>query len=110
MPVSKLISADTKILQDGTVLGTVHYVKDFSGFSDIPDEQSGYYFPLRLSAKGSKMTLKKNGTVVEGRTNIDFDSDIIFRLEDKNTVVSVEVDQKEVIKLAFTKATFDPKS
>ena len=107
MNVSKLISPDTKILANGTVTGTIHYVSNFTGFSTNLEEQSGYYFPLKLTGSGSKMTLKKNG--VATKTDIGYDPEIVFILTDKNTVCSVEVDSKEVISLNFTKATFDPK-
>lgn len=37
------ISADTRVLPSGKVLGTLHYVKEYKEFSNAPDEQEGNY-------------------------------------------------------------------
>ena len=52
------------------------------------------------------MTLKTNGVAKPGKENMDFDSDILFRVTDKNTTFTIEVDGNEVVTLNFKKATF----
>lgn len=108
--ISDLISEDTIILQDGTVQGTLHYVEDYADFSSVVEEQSGNYFPFHLNVTGTKMTLKKNGVGRADKTNMDFDADIIFRIPDADTIFSVEVDGKEVIKLNFKSAVLETKN
>ncbi len=106
--ISELISPDTKILSDGSVVGTIHYVTDYVGFNESnPDEQEGYFFPVRLTGSGSKMTLKKDGVAKEEKTGMKYDPNLILRVDGQNTVWSIEVDGNEVVKLNFTKATFD---
>ena len=59
--VSELVGDDLKVKKDGSVVGTFHYVPDYTEFSSAPEEQSGYYFPFHLTKTGSVMTFKKNG-------------------------------------------------
>lgn len=76
--VSDMISPDTKILDDGSVEGTLYKVTDFRAFSSNADEQSGYFFPFALSDEGgSNMTIKKNGADV--RKDIAYDKNIVLR-------------------------------
>ena len=103
--VSDMVSADTKILSDGTVEGTLYNVDGFTAFNaGDPSEQSGHFFPLTLTgATGSKMTLKKNGR--DSKTDIAYDKDLIFRVENNQTTFEVVVDENSVISLNFEKAT-----
>ena len=60
--VGEMIADDVKVLEDGSVHGTFHYVTGYTGFNDSKtEEQEGYYFPFTLAKTGTKMTLKKNG-------------------------------------------------
>lgn len=106
--VSDMVSSDTTILESGKVLGTLHYISDFTEFSSISGEQSGNYFPILLNVTGEKMTLKKNGVASEGKENMPFDPEIIFRVEANSTTFAIEVDGKPVITLDFTGATLEP--
>ena len=105
--VSELISADTKIMANGDVYGTLYNVEGFTDFNKgNPEEQSGHFFPFTLTgAGGSKMTFKKNG--LETKTDIEYDKDIIFRINDKNTTFEVLVDGISAIKLNFTHTKFE---
>lgn len=78
--VSELVGDDLKVKKDGSVVGTFHYVPDYTEFSSAPEEQSGYYFPFHLTKTGSVMTFKKNGSPT--KQDIPFDADIIFRVEE----------------------------
>lgn len=102
--VSDLISADTKILEDGTVQGTLYNVTGFTRFSSDVTKQSGHFFPFTLNTTGSKMTFMRNGT--ESKKDIPFDKDIIFRVDDCRNW-EVLVDGSSVIKLDLTKATLN---
>ena len=110
--LDKLVSAFVKdggrILEDGTVMATMHYVKGFKEFnSAVPAEQNGYYFPCLLNGvTGTKMTLKKNGEARSDKTNMDFDPELLFRVQDKTDTFTVEVDGTEIITLNFQQAVF----
>lgn len=102
-----MISAETKILTDGTVEGTLHNVTGFTAFNaSDPNEQSGHFFPLTLKGDaGAKMTLKNSGG--KEKKDIGYDKDIIFRVQDKQTICEVLVDGNSVIKLNFAKANLE---
>ena len=105
--VSDLVGEDLAVKADGSVVGTFHYVADYTEFSSAPSEQSGYYFPFHLTKTGSKMTFKKNGAPT--KEGIPFDPDIIFRIT-KDDTFEVLVDDASVVKFTFTGATFEPQS
>lgn len=91
---------------DGSVIGTLKNVSGFTEFNSTDvNEQSGHYFPLHLTQTGTKMTLKTNGVVKVGKENMEFDPDILFRVADKNTTFTIEVDGNEVVTLNFKNAT-----
>ena len=105
--VSDLIGTDVKVYADGSVTGTLKNVSGFTEFNSADvNEQSGHYFPLRLTQAGTKMTLKTNGVAKPGKENMNFDPDILFRVTDKNTTFTIEVDGNEVVTFNFKKATF----
>ena len=103
--VSSLVGPDLKVLKDGTVTGTIKKVTGYTQFSSKPEEQSGYYFPFKLTKTGTQMTLKKNGVAAEGKENIAFDPEIIFRVS-KGDTFTVEVDGSPVVTFNFKKAIF----
>ena len=103
--VSSLVGNDLKVLKDGTVTGTFKKVTGYTQFSSIEEEQSGYYFPFKLTQTGTKMTLKKNGEARPDKTDMTFDPEIIFRVT-KDDTFSVEVDGEPVVTFNFKKATF----
>ena len=103
-----MVSEDTYISSDGSVIGTLKFVKGFKEFNLANEsEQKGNYFPITLSNSGNKMTLKKNGLASEEKTDMTFDKDIIFRVASKSDVYSIDVDGQEVISLKFTNATLE---
>lgn len=103
--VSDLVGDDLTVKADGSVVGTFHYVSDYTEFSSVSEEQSGYYFPFHLTKTGTKMTFKKNGSPT--KENIPFDADIVFRVS-KDDTFEVLVDDSSVVKFTFTGATFEP--
>ena len=102
--VSEMVGDDLIVLNDGSVQGTFHYVSDYTEFSSLPDEQSGYYFPFHLTKTGTTMTFKKNG--IPTKQDIAFDPDIIFRVS-KDDTFEVLVDGTSVVKFTFAGATFE---
>lgn len=93
------------MLKDGTVTGTIKKVTGYTQFSSKTEEQSGYYFPFKLTQTGTTMTLKKNGVAAERKEDIPVDPDIIFRVT-KTDTFTVEVDGSPVVTFNFAKATF----
>lgn len=98
--------SDAFVDEDGNVTGTFHYISDYTAFSDRAEEQSGYYFPFKLSALGEKMTFKKNGTPV--KENIPWEADNVFRVT-KTDIFEVVVDESSVVAFHFDKAVFAAK-
>lgn len=103
--VGDLIGPDVRVLRDGSVIGTLKYVTEFEQFNKSnPAEQKGNYFPMRLTKPGSKMTLKKNGAAAPGKSEMDFDPELVLRVDSPETTFTVEVDGKDVVTLNFRKA------
>lgn len=71
-PVSELISADTMITASGAVTGTLHYVKGWKAFSDDPEQQNGYYFPLKLDEKYSGKEITCAGTITKKAEDLEW--------------------------------------
>lgn len=91
-------------MADGSVTGTFHYVSDYTEFSSVTEEQSGYYFPFHLTKTGTTMTFKKNGSPT--KEGIAFDPDIVFRVTQGDTF-EVLIDDASVITFNFTGAVFE---
>ena len=105
--VSDLISDNVNVLASGTVTGTLKHVTGFTDFNNNNiNEQSGYYFPLKLTQTGTKMTIKTNGEIRPDKTNMKFDPEILLRVANKDTTFTIEVDGNEVVTLNFKKTTF----
>lgn len=103
-----MISADTKVLYDGSVAGTFHYVTGYTEFNSAEtEEQEGYFFPFTLTQPGTQMTFKKNGQ--ESKKDIPWEANNVFRVTAGDTF-TVSVDNKEIVTFNFAKATFEPKS
>lgn len=104
--VSSMAGNDLKVLSDGSVAGTLKKVTGFTGFSSIKEEQSGYYFPFKLTQSGTKMTLKKNGVAGEGKEDMSFDPEIILRITERTDKWTVEVDGAPVVTFNFKNVTW----
>ena len=102
--ISSLVRDDVKVYEDGTVTGTFRHVTGYTGFSDAPNEQAGYYFPFKLMQEGEKMTFKKNGE--QGKTDIPWEADNVFRITASDTF-TVLVDDEEVVTFDFSQANFE---
>ena len=105
--VSEMVGDDLAVKADGSVIGTFHYVSDYTEFSSEPSEQSGYYFPFHLTKTGTNMTFKKNGSPT--KEGIPFDPDIVFRVK-KDDTFEVLVDDASVVTFTFAGATFEPQA
>ncbi len=96
------------LTEAGEVTATFHKVESFPEFSSEPGEQTGFYFPFHMSGvKGDKMTLKKNGVEREDKKDIEFDPDIVVRLEGKTDTLEIIVDSDSVGTLTFKNSTFN---
>lgn len=102
-----MVGDDLAVKADGSVVGTFHYVSDYTEFSSETSEQSGYYFPFKLTKTGTNMTFKKNGSPT--KEDIPFDPDIVFRVA-KDDTFEVLVDDVSVVKFTFAGATFEPQT
>ena len=102
-----MVGDDLAVKDDGSVIGTFHYVSDYTEFSSEPSEQSGYYFPFHLTKTGTNMTFKKNGSPT--KEGIPFDPDIVFRVT-KDDTFEVLVDDQSVVTFNYKGATFEPQA
>jgi hypothetical protein len=105
--VGDLVGNDIKVMEDGSVIGTFHYVTGYTGFNNSKaSEQEGYYFPFTLTKSGEKMTFKKNGKAT--KTDIAFEANNVFRVtsSDKFEVI---VDGSSVVTFTFKNALFESK-
>lgn len=102
--VGEMVGDNLIVLNDGSVQGTFHYVTGYEEFSDVPGEDSGYYFPFHLTQTGTNMTFKKNG--IPTKEGIAFDPDIVFRVS-KDDTFEVLVDDESVITFNFVGAVFE---
>ena len=108
MRVSSMIGDDVVVAQDGTVTGTIHYLKEFKNYSSEPEEQKGNFFPIVLNTTGKKMTLKKTvGGDPQPEKNVDFDPSILVRIPEQDTTFAISVDGKSVLTLDFDEATLE---
>ena len=103
--VSDMVETDLKVYKNGDVSGTFKKITGFTEFSSKKEEQSGYFFPFKLTKPGTKMTLKKNGVTQPDKENMAFDSEIILRVSGTD-VFNVEVDGAPLISFNFKHATF----
>ena len=105
MRARDLIDDDVMVASNGSVTGTLKYVEGYKEFSSNPEEQKGNFFPFLLDVTGTTLTLQKNGK--EAKT-VPFDPSIVAIIPDKNTTLSITVDDKHIITLDFDGATLTP--
>lgn len=98
-----LVGNDVRIMADGTVLGTIKNVTNYTGFSGKTEEQNGHFFPFLLNKKGSTMSIKGGTTPKE---NIPYDPEIVLKV-DKSKKFTIEVDGQFVVELKFDQATLE---
>ena len=103
--VSELISADTKIRESGAVTGTLNYIKEWSEFNPSdPQEQSGYYMPVKLGDDYKE----KNITVTGTKKVTAQDTEWVLFVKDSNSTFKFESDGKEIMTLTFKGTNFQP--
>lgn len=106
--VGEMIGNDVKVMEDGKVEGTFHYVTGYTGFnSSEVSEQEGYYLPFALTAPGEKMSFKKNGRYV--KKDIAWEANNVFRVA-AGDKFEVMVDGSTVVTFTFAGAVFEPKA
>lgn len=107
--VREMIGADVQVRADGSVIGTFPYVEGYTGFDGTnAGNQEGHYFPFRLRQK----SLDNKMTLIGPHTNkeIDYDPDIIFKVTDNSSKLTVKLDGVPYITLNFAGAKLLPKS
>ena len=108
-----------QMIEDGAVItndkngniavkATFHKVDNFKEFSSNTKEQSGHYFPAKISGiTGETMTLKKNGVSRKDKTNIPFDPEIVVLLSKDSDKLEVTIDGEHKILFTFKGSTFE---
>ncbi len=103
--VSELISADTKIRESGAVTGTLNYIQGWQDFSDNPDEQNGYYMPVKLGDEYQGQEITVTGTK---QVKAD-DTEWVLLVKDSGSTFKFESGGKEIMTLTFKGTNFAPK-
>ena len=99
---------DAWVGENGTVIGTFHYVTGYTGFNDsVAEEQVGYYFPFTIVKAGSTMTFKKNG--IASKENIPWEANNVFRVT-AGDMFEILVDGISIVTLSFAGAIFEPQT
>ena len=111
------------ISETGKVTGTLKYVTDYTGFSSLPEEQNGYYFPFKVTVpadqSGAKATMQVSG---KEPVNLDLSDGIgiVFMGKDeataktKSLVLNIDWDGEgnkyptEVLGFDFTDVVYAP--
>lgn len=109
-PVSELIGEDVRILAGGAAAGTFPYVSGFTGFSrNKPEEQEGWFFPVRLSDEysGKPITVKRESGGGGTEKTVQ-DLEWVLRLTDgADTVYSFQTGGEPILTLSFRDAVFE---
>ena len=103
---SDLVSEDTMISKDGSVIGTLKYVSQWKEFSNSKEEQSGYYFPVILDEKYKGKEITCTGTKVTKAVDLEW---ALMLKNNKKSKFTFSTDEDgEILQLSFDEATFDP--
>lgn len=85
------------VVSDSEITGTLHYVTDFTEFSEEPEKQSGNYLALTFEAnEDAKVTVTFNGGLTTFSPVVlePGDRDCVFRITDKSSQsISVKVEK-----------------
>ena len=72
------LQSDITINKDGTISGTLNYIKDYKQFSDVEEEQSGNYLALKFKeateGKNVKVKLTKEVTLDDSIPTINYEN------------------------------------
>lgn len=102
--VSDLVSPDTKIRESGAVTGTLNYIQGWQDFSTNPDEQKGYYMPVKLGDEYQGQEITVTGTKqVKAR-----DTEWVLFVKNSSSTFKFESDGKEIMTLTFKGTNFQP--
>lgn len=114
--VSDMIEEGAYVDNNGHVIATLKPVDNFTDFSSVVTEQSGYYFPFEINVPGAKtMSFEKtsiaNGTYVKTKTDIPYDNEIILRVadDDGNKTIhdfKITTDNEKTIEIHFDRVKF----
>lgn len=106
--ISDLITENTVINTKGEVTGTLKYVKNWTDFSNIQEEQSGHFFPVTLGEKYRGKTIK----VVGEKEKTAQDTEWVLRVEDNDSTFRFSVDGENdgnpFLTLSFKNAELSP--
>lgn len=100
-----LVSDDTKIMENGQVIGTLKYVTGYEAFSSNAAERKGYYFPVTLGEKYQSKKIKCVGK----NTKTAVDTEWLLLVKDQSSTFKFtnETDGgAEILTLKFEKAVF----
>lgn len=90
----------------GAVTGTLNYITGWEQFSNIEDEQSGNYFPLKLDEKYSGKEITCVGTTTKKANDLEWV--LLVKNNESTFKFSTNADEN-FLTLTFKNATLKPK-
>lgn len=102
------------VVSDDAITGTLHYITDYTGYSDQPEEQTGNYLALKFDSYPEDAEIKLE-LVGSGRPEKIMKSrDVVIRVTNKDsekvkfTVSHASVDEPVVKIYSLTGLTLEP--
>lgn len=104
--VGDMMTPDTRILADGTVIGTLKHVSGYAEFSSAPAEQEGNFFQMSLGDryKGKEITVT---SLHKSKVKKEFDTDWVLRIESNKSAFKFECGEEKIITLRFSEVTLE---
>ena len=89
---------DNVVVGDSGITGTLHYVTDYTQFSDAPEQQKGNYLALKFDfTDGATVTVEIVGGT-KGAVTLDDDKNWVGRIANKDSqsikVIATKGDQR----------------
>lgn len=102
--VSDLISDDTRVLADGSVVGTLKHIDSYSQF-DSKNKPSGNFFPMILGEQYQGEEITATGPKTKNKKVVD--REWILHVEGSDSTFKFECKGKTIVTLNFKLATLE---
>ena len=98
---------DCEVLDNGNVIGTLHYVNDYKEYDENnPEMQKGNFFVIKLAAKyeGKDISCQRND---QEKPKVVQDTSWVLRVPSKDTTFTFKDGEDIIITLKFKNATLE---
>ncbi len=111
-----LMANGIKLMADGSVVGTLHYVTEWAEAGEKLGATEGNFCFIQLPKDATKMDCLHNGQYIPGKTNVDLQEDkkYIFLVASEDDTYGFDITygegKKESVTLNFNRATLEAKA